>query len=370
MERGVLMGKKVIMFTNTMTAGGAERVMTNMVNFMVDDALFEKIDFSLLTTARGEDFYQLNERVTRRYLDHKVRALPTLLKPFRFFQRLISLRKLIREEVPTSIISFLENVNLLNILACLGTETNSIISIRNDPRKNEIGVVLSILRKFLYPLAGLLVVQTQEVEKWSMENNLNKNTVVIPNSVKIPEESWAQENKSDVFRFVAAGRLVEQKGFDLLIKAAEKLSQKGLSFQVDIFGKGALKKKLQSMIQENSLNEIVSLKGVTKELNKELLDSDTFILSSRYEGFPNVLLEAMSLGVPSISFNCKSGPSDIISNEEDGLLVNDGDIDSLAIAMEKMIKETTRREEMGLKARQNMKRYEISRIMEIWKRYL
>ena len=124
------------------------------------------------------------------------------------------------------------------------------------------------------------------------------------------------------------------------------------------------------MIQENSLNEIVTLKGVTKELNKELLDSDTFILSSRYEGFPNVLLEAMSLGVPSISFNCKSGPSDIISNEEDGLLVNDGDIDSLAIAMEKMIKETTRREEMGLKARQNMKRYEISRIMEIWKRYL
>jgi GalNAc-alpha-(1->4)-GalNAc-alpha-(1->3)-diNAcBac-PP-undecaprenol alpha-1,4-N-acetyl-D-galactosaminyltransferase len=357
---------KIIFFTNTMTAGGAERVMTNMVNYLAIEGKGER-EVILLTSAVTEDFYSLNKSVKRSYLDDLEGSTLLFLKPFKFIKRWFVLRRIVLRERPQAIVSFLENVNLLNILGCFGTSTQSIISIRNDPRKNEIGYLLRFMRKALYPFANKLVVQTNSVRDWCLENRMNKNIIVIPNSVKVSNEVWRdQYDGSRPYRFVAAGRLVSQKGFDLLLDACALLREMSCVFCLDIYGKGPLKEPLKDQVKKLSLEEYISFKGLTHNLEERLLESDAFVLSSRYEGFPNVLIEALALGMPVVSFNCKSGPSDIIHNYVDGLLVEDGNIEALAKGMEELIKERSLREKVSRAARENIRRFEISSIMTHW----
>ncbi|MEC8624740.1 MAG: glycosyltransferase family 4 protein [Bdellovibrionota bacterium] len=358
--------KKVIFLTNTMTAGGAERVMSNMANYL---SIEKSNDFEilLLTTAVTEDFYEISNQVRREYLDKAQTKTPLILKPFKFILRWWRLKRLINVEKPDCVVSFLENVNLLNTLGCLGTSTNSIISMRNDPRKNNIGPLLSAMRRLVYPLADKLVVQTNSVLEWCKARSLNSRTIVVPNSVKIPEVSWVQNTEANTpFKFIAAGRLVPQKGFDLLIEAASLIKSRDVSMSIDIYGKGSLAHELQQKIEALNLEKAVHLKGLTENLQDKLLEADAFVLSSRYEGFPNVLLEALALGVPSVSFDCKSGPSDIIDHGVDGLLVDDGSVEALAEAMEKVIKDRSLSLRMGDNAKKNMLRYEISSIMTMW----
>jgi len=355
--------KKIVFFTNTLTAGGAERVMVNMASYLA------KSDYKiyLLTTAKKEDFYDLGSDVTRVCLDDEDKNLSGFKKITRFLSRFIKLRQFLRKEKPEVVISFLENVNILNALACLFLPVSSIISIRNDPRMNKIGLILSTLRRIIYPLADRLVVQTNAVLTWSESRNLNRNIVVVPNSVKTPS-SVKQKTSIDgeSFKLVAAGRLVPQKGFDRLIDAMSLVSKEVQNIKLDIYGTGPLLEEFQSKVRTLNLEDKIFFKGLTKELPNKLVESDAFVLSSRYEGFPNVLLEAMSMGVPSISFDCKSGPADIIINNVDGVLVPDGDTRELANSIIKLMADDELRSSFNKNSISNIKRYEISKIMTEW----
>lgn len=357
----------IYFLTNNMTAGGAERMMSNIVNHLSSEEP-SSFEIGLITTASTEDFYSISSKVKRKSLDSKTQELPSIFKYFRFLLRLWNLRSIIKAESPKVMISFLENVNVLNVLACLGTSTKSVVCMRNDPRKSNIGIVLSLMRKALYPFANQLIVQTQSVKDWVKEQNLNSNTLIIPNFVNIPEHEWANSFHGDrSFRFLAVGRLVYQKGFDLLIGSASLLKKKGLSFTLDIYGQGPLKEDLESKIKKEGLADIIKLKGLTANLEEELLSCDAFVLSSRYEGFPNVLLEAMALGVPCVAFDCKSGPREIISDDTFGILVEDGNVEKLAEGMESLVNNPELRCIVGKSGRESMSRFEKSAIIGKWK---
>lgn len=187
---------------------------------------------------------------------------------------------------------------------------------------------------------------------------------VIPNIIKkIPE----QTNLCTAHRVISAGRLVHQKGYDRLIKAWIYVHQKHPDWALDIYGKGILYNDLYALIMKNKLEGSVQLCPPVSEITKEFFHSSIYVMSSNYEGFPMVLLEAMACGLPCISFDCPYGPSSIITSQSDGLIVENNNILKLAEAICFFIEHDNIRHQYGANAQKEVKRYLPENIMPKWK---
>ena len=165
---------------------------------------------------------------------------------------------------------------------------------------------------------------------------------------------------------IAAGRLVPQKGFDLLIEAFKIVNEKHPDWKLKIFGGGRERQNLLELIEENELYNHVILMGSTPNIDVELTKSSIYALSSRFEGFGMVIVEAMQCGVPVVSFDCPKGPGEIIKHNEDGILVEDGNVEAFAESLIRLIEDNDLRREFSHKGMQNVKRYEIDEIGAKW----
>ncbi|GHT05545.1 glycosyl transferase [Bacteroidia bacterium] len=169
----------------------------------------------------------------------------------------------------------------------------------------------------------------------------------------------------DEKRVISVGRLAQEKGYDLLLEAWAIVSPDFPDWRLDIFGAGEEHEALSMLIEEKKLINSVRINSPSKDIQKEYLNSSICVMASRFEGFGMALIEAMSCGVPCISFDCP-GPSEIITNKEDGILVPGGNTLQLAEAMKKILSDNNLRKEMGKKAKQSAKRYSQDNIMQDW----
>lgn len=165
---------------------------------------------------------------------------------------------------------------------------------------------------------------------------------------------------------LAAGRLAPQKGFDMLIEAFSKVNKYYPDWKLKIFGFGREKNNLQQLISDYRLYNHVYLMGATQDMESELSKSSIYALSSRFEGFGMVIVEAMQCGVPVVSFDCPKGPAEIISNNIDGILVENGDVDAFADALIELIGNEEKRRQLAENALVNVKRFEIENIGKLW----
>lgn len=229
----------------------------------------------------------------------------------------------------------------------------------------SLGLLRTARRLYVARKYDHIVVLTKEDEKaW---RRYVKNVSYIYNPITIHPTG---KNDYSSKRAIAVGRLDTQKGYDFLFKAWVFVHQKYPDWQLDVFGSGR-KADFQPLIDAEGLQDVVHLKGATDNIAQEYASHSFLVLSSRFEGFGLVLVEAGASGLPLISYNCKSGPSEIIRNGYDGYIVNKvGDIQGLANAICKMISRSADRQLMGERAREDMKRFEMKYISECWRNML
>lgn len=191
------------------------------------------------------------------------------------------------------------------------------------------------------------------------------NIEVIPNAAIHVSKNYSEvKNK----RVIAVGRLDYQKGFDRLIQAWKLVQHTGRfsDWKLDIFGQGEWREMLQQMIDKQGLQNTVKINPPTNAILNEYVHSSLLVMSSNYEGFGMVLVEAMSCGVPVISFDCKCGPKDIIQPGINGLLVPNGDIQALADEMMKVMEDEAYRKMLSLNARKVVDTYSEQAVMSQW----
>ena len=209
-----------------------------------------------------------------------------------------------------------------------------------------------------------IVTLTQgDADEW--RKHISTPIKIIPNPLTYFPESITNSQRP-YYRIIAAGRIEDVKGFDCLIKAFAIIADKCPQWRVDIFGKGSKESSLQSLIAQYRLENRIAILPPTKDIYIEYQKSDFYVLSSQHEGLGMVLLEAMSCGIPCLSFDCDYGPREIIKDGVTGLLVEDGNIVKLAEGMLWMINHPDERILMGGKARKSVKHYQTNYIMQQW----
>ncbi len=359
---------KLALVIPSLTAGGAERVMSIMANHWA--AKGWGICLLSLDDGAAPPFFPLDGRVRHRTLALLADSANPLTAVRNNLKRLRVLRRVIREENPDAVISFLDSTNVLTLLATRGLGRPVIVSEHIDPGRYRIKPMWNLLRRWVYPFADRVVVLTERVLEF-FPASLRPRLEVIPNPVLKPASGDAPGLELPPGpRVVAMGRLAEQKGFDILLKAFAQLKDRHPDWSLVLLGEGELRRPLELLRDSLGLTDRVRLAGRVEGPEAVLARSDLFVLSSRFEGFPMALCEAMAAGLPVISTDCPTGPREIVRPGLDGILVPPEDPAALAAAMDRLMTDSGERRRLASRAPEIIERFDLKKIMDSWEKVL
>lgn len=357
---------KILFCIDSLRKGGAERVISNLANAFVK----EDLEINILKLYNGKDEYELNEKVGIFYLEEKIENNSNYIKKlFTFLKRRKLFKKKIKQINPDIIVAFLPYTSFL-VLSVNLLKIPIVISVRNDPTTEYANGLYKFLMKKLYPKANGFVFQTEDAQRY-FKDILNIESVIIPNSINpnfIVDREFVGERKKEI---VSVARLFEQKNHELLINAFIEISNQIPDYKLIIYGEGYMRDKLQLIIDEHSMNKRIYMPGNIQNVKEKIYDASLFVLSSDYEGMPNALMEAMCLGVPSISTDCPcGGPRFFIDNYENGILVKVGDKEMLQKEMLNVLNDKDLSQKISHNSIKISKILEPNLINSKWKNYI
>lgn len=340
---------KITFIISSLSSGGAERVLSNLAN-----NLSKKHEIRIITFSKEDSFYDLSKNIEHIKLDLMQESKNIFTSLYNTIKRIKILRKTLKSIDANINISFMLHTNLLATIASRLNKQKIIISERIVYDFYD-SIVLNILKRIIYPKVNFLVTQTLNDKK---NYTFMKNVKVIYNPLELTPIK--HEREKIIF---AVGRLNKQKGFDTLLRAFSKV--KTGEWKLCIAGDGIEKENLLNLKKELNLQNVEFI-GNHKDIFTWYAKSSIFVLSSKKEGFPNVLLEAMGNGCAVISFDCPNGPAEIIQNGKNGILVENQNIEELTQAIQKLIDDNQLRGRLSNEAIKVIETYHIDKIAHQW----
>jgi len=331
---------KLSLVISTLTCGGAERVMSLLANEWVHRG--HRVQ--LVTLDRERPFFPLDPRVELTQLDCE-KSSPTPFHALWNLNRSVAaLRQAQRAFGAEGVISFTTRVNVKALMAARPLGIPVVVSERVDPRMDGEGSRWTRLRDHWYPRAHRVVLQTETVKEYFLSLGPDR-LRVIPNPVEpVSTVPRVEERLGAEFTVLNIARLVPQKGHDLLLQA---LARTRHPVRLKVLGDGPDRPALLDMARSLGVADRVDFLGFVAEKDQYWREAGAFVLSSRYEGYPNALCEAMVAGLPSVAFDCPSGPSDLIVDGVNGLLVPAENVDALASALDRLADDPALRQRLG-----------------------
>jgi len=381
----------ILFFVSSMHAGGAERVAATLSGGWAQRG--HRVTLAPTYTGKGKLFYSLDPKVHVEWVADRLGWLGrTPLAPI---VKLWALRRLVREQRPDVIVSFLTNVNVMVLLATRGLGVPVIACERTNPAVSTSATPrLQRLRRRLYPHADMVTVQAEASLAPMMKLVPGmRRLAVVPNPLPPdlppprPPDVHAQDDREEQSaaavsdggmertsgvvaqrrRLVAMGRFVPSKRYAGLVKVFERLAPRFPDWDLAIWGDGPLRSELEDRAARAGLEGRLLLPGRTSSPWRELLASDLFVLTSEVEGFPNALIEAMALGLPCVSVDCPSGPREITRDGRDAVLVPLNDEEAIEQALADLMGNPQARAELGERgARSVRERYGLEQVLEHW----
>lgn len=352
----------VAFLIHDLTAGGAERVLSALANNCVSAG--HRVSIFTFANGRNKPFYPLHPAIHLYPLDVQNRSRSWFVRLIAIVKRLVKLREETQRIKPDVFVSFIDLSNISAILALMGTGIPVIISERIDPNYHQIPFIFQCLRGLTYPLCTKLVMQTRGGASYFTRPRIQKKIVVIPNPVDRPPQ-YKDKTQQQSQKIITIGRLEHQKNHVFLIRAFARLVGRFPHMHLTIYGEGPLRPTLENLVKELHLQDHVSLPGLEKDIYGALTARDIFVFPSLYEGFPNALCEAMSVGLPVIASNC-SGNRDVVRDGIDGYLFPTDDGDALIDRMERLMAAPSTQASMGERAREICDRFHPDRIFGMW----
>jgi glycosyltransferase involved in cell wall biosynthesis len=363
---------RLLIFIYSMNSGGAERVSANLANYWAAKGW----DITIVTLSQQIlDFYELHPAVKRIALDLAGESANALTGLWQNLRRVIVLRRVLHQIKPDIALGMMTSANVLLALAAWGLPNlRTIGAEHNHPQHLPLSFFWEGLRSYTYGLLNALTALAIEGKDWLKTNTHAHRILVIPNAVIWPLSGQEPRiNPSALYQserqlLLTVGRLTAVKGFDCLIEAFSNLADKHPEWDLVILGEGSLRTTLDKQIRESGLENRIFLPGRAGNIGEWYEMADLYVLSSRSEGFPMTLVEAMAYGLAAVSFDCDTGPRDIIRHELDGLLVPSGDVAELTAALDRLMSDALTRQRFAERAVEVRERFSMERIAGMWEK--
>ncbi len=364
--------------------GGAERIVSDKLNYMAEHYGYDVYVITCYQNQQQDpNTYYLSEKVSQinlnisYYRQYRYRYPQRLWVKWTIYRRLIQVLKNTVQQIDPDVLVglgyFMADVvtgmpcRALKLVESHDARSFSLLD-KGSKRSFWSKVYMRLYRKYYLKKverrADLIVtLSNAEAKEWMKA----KRVEVIPNFTVMPvlQQSTCQ-NK----RVMAAGRLEWQKGFDRLIASWAKVHDKHSDWHLHIFGSGTMQHQLTELITFYSLEEAITIHPYTSAIDREYSDSSIFALSSRFEGFGLVLLEAMQSGLPCVTFDCPYGPSEVVVDNQTGFVVNNGDVDAFADRLCCLIEDEVLRKRFSEASVRRAKHYDVEMVMNQWKTLL
>jgi len=354
----------ILFYISNILGGGAARVMTNLANTLSQDENSRIILVTNFSVCKGKSEYPLSDKVIRKSIEEKESKSSSLKKNY---LRITSLRKIVKEEKPDVVVSFMAENCIRAIAATAFIKVKNIISIRNVP-EIEVGTgIKGKLLRLILSTADGFVFQTVDAKAWFPKFVQNRSRV-IPNHVA--DKFFEIERNENQEGIVAVGRLTKQKNYPMLLKAFASVSEK-FSDKLYIYGDGELKDELYLLCKELDISERVVFEGNVSDIENRLSKHRVFVMTSDYEGMPNALMEALCVGCACISTDCPcGGPKYLIEDGVNGLLVPVGDVEKTAEAIKRVMTEDKICKALSQNARNRAEMFKSERVFGLWREYI
>jgi glycosyltransferase involved in cell wall biosynthesis len=342
-------------------AGGAERVASLLANEW--SATGHDVTLVTFDQPGTEPFFALDPGVSVRELSAiSSKGLPAKLGTN--VTRVTRLRALLRDLRPDVVVAFMTEANVIALWAAGGLGVPVVVSERNQPDRPGLGRAHKLARRLTYPLASAIVVQTDTIASWS-RSRFRVPVHVIPNPVRLAGGN-TRRSGGKVQWITSLGRLAPQKGFDILIKSFTGIAGKHLDWRLVIYGEGPDRPLLEELRAQSGCAERIVLPGLTRDAADVLSKASLFVLPSRFEGYPNALLEALAQGLPVLATACPGGTVEILANGVHGMLVPPNDVAAMTTALDALLSAQDLRDAYAWKARRAVTGLDVATIGRRW----